>query len=100
MSLERIKNGSKFDDFRLGFQGPLCGGAIISKWQFLMAAHCVHIYDKKKEDWFILVGSANASELYHSSGRLNGNSLNVHKVTLSQFWKYVFESDKYIKYAF
>ena len=79
MSLERIKNGSKFDNFRLGFQGPLCGGAIISKWQFLMAAHCVD--NKTKEDWFIHVGSANASELCYSSSRLNDNSLNVHKVT-------------------
>ena len=78
-SLERIQNGSKFDNFRLGFQGHLCGGAIISKWQLLTAAHCVH--NKKKENWFILVGSANASELYYGSSRLNDNSLNVHKVT-------------------
>ena len=57
----------------------LCGGVIISKWQFLTAAHCV--YNKKKEDWLILVGSANASVLYDGSSHLNDNSLNVHKVT-------------------
>ena len=34
---------------------------------------------RKKGDWFILVGSANASELYYNSSRLNDNSLNVHK---------------------
>ena len=68
------------NDFSLGSYLHICGGAIISKWQFLTAAHCFD-KKKKKEKWLALVGSANSSVLHYGSSLLKDNSLNVHKVT-------------------